>query len=310
VLPEFARGSRWLFAAVAAAVVACMLDVQAEEFSPLEMALMPLLWGEKPGQEEEAYVKYRYEHTKLFTSDPFPVQLGGVQVKLTSFFITAQRRFDNERHSQDRPYRSDYLNFISTTAGILPGLDFNVTMGYAILRDNLELTPTGDGLTDVFLGSTWMFYSNNDVDFFMGLLARVFLPTGGQANPVQLGPSEISEAVEIRLTTAKDFPYNWTANYDIGWVYFFGTTPDDVDDVFLTNLAIGYQATDWLQPVVEINYLHLFRVGEPDSDDLALSAGFLMPLKRTRIELGVQQVVAGRNRDQFTAISLTFAYTF
>lgn len=37
------------------------------------------------------YTTFRYEHSKLFTGNPYPVQPGNVQVKLSYFYVTADK---------------------------------------------------------------------------------------------------------------------------------------------------------------------------------------------------------------------------
>ena len=42
---------------------------------------------------EEEYTKFRYEHNKLFTSDPFPVQPGRVQLSPMYLFLAQVQHF-------------------------------------------------------------------------------------------------------------------------------------------------------------------------------------------------------------------------
>jgi hypothetical protein len=65
------------------------------------------------------------------------------------------------------------------------------------------------------------------------------------------------------------------------------------------NLATGYQLNEWLQPEVELNYVH--SGGGATVEATSITAGFVIcPWHNATLLLGVQRTVAGVNTDAVT----------
>jgi len=136
------------------------------------------------------------------------------------------------------------------------------------------------------------------------------VPLGRESDSDRLGPSQEFWSFEQKLALSKDWGC-WTSNADVGFSLPFGGKRRDDRGTLESNLAVGYQLCDWLQPEVELNYAHDFMEGGQDSDSVAATAGLVMPLSdRWRVSVGVQQAIAGRNADRGTCamLSLTFMW--
>ncbi len=75
--------------------------------------------------------------------------------------------------------------------------------------------------------------------------------------------------------------------------------------------AVGYQVTDWLQPEIEVSFVHEFVRRDRDAETFALTGGVILnPADGWRVDLGVTQGVWGRNADRVTAFTAVVSRTF
>jgi hypothetical protein len=136
------------------------------------------------------------------------------------------------------------------------------------------------------------------------------IPTGSSTDSGSLGTSQEFWSWGNTLVMTKDWG-SWTANADVGYSLPFGGKRGTAQGTFSANLALGYQVLPWLQPEMELNYARDF-VDEGDpGENLAFTAGLVMPISDLlRVNLGVQQSIWGRNSDQTTGFILAVKLAF
>jgi hypothetical protein len=66
----------------------------------------------------------------------------------------------------------------------------------------------------------------------------------------------------------------------------------------LADLGCGYQVTSWFQPVAELNVFYAEVAGQDDGRSLGATVGAVFNLsKNVRLDVGVSEIIRGRNTD-------------
>ena len=260
---------------------------------------------------DQAYTLFRYEHNKIFTDHPFPVQPGKVQVKPTYTFLAADHKYGHDGQLEPRPRLNDHAGLLFVTTGLADRLDATGVIGLSALSDKAGTPGSGSGVTDFAASSTYQFYSSQKHQFAMAYLPTFIFPTGQRATRVARGPSQNVFSFDNRVAMNLDWTNDLITCYDIGYMFFAQNKNSTSVGLFSTNFAVGYHVTSWLQPEVEINYLYRVMHDAPDGEALGLSAGLIFPLSsRVRIDAGAQHFVAGRNIPANTIVLVDIAITF
>lgn len=260
---------------------------------------------------EDEYTRFRYEHSKIITSDPFPVALGRLQAEVQYFFRRSEHEWTDDGSRKDRRGRTLNLAALSLTYGVSKHADLEVVLGYASLIDNETTPDEGDGLTDLAAGSTILLHYNEEAGFAAAYLPRFTFPLGEKRDVDELAISLDSYTFDNRISITKDWSHYVTTNFDLGYIWFFGKNAGRTNGVVEANAAIGFQHERWLQPVFEVRYAREFAKSEDDAERISVVGGLVMRISdKTRIEIGVHQAVAGRNTNQFTGIIASVTITF
>jgi hypothetical protein len=251
------------------------------------------------------------EHGKLNTADATPVDPGKIEVEAAYSYSYANRTWDSDGRSQPRGLSQAHQPGISVTVGAAEGLDFNASIGYPFVRDDDSAGPTrGDAFGDLSVSGRYRFYQNAESRLDMALITGLTIPTGTETDGDELGTSQEFWSLDSALVMSKDWG-DWTANAEIGFAMPFGGKRGDARGTLTVNLAAGWQALDWMQPEVELNYSREFIHGGDDSQDLSVTAGLVMPInERLRINAGVAQSIWGVNSDQTTSIIIALKTSF
>ncbi len=260
---------------------------------------------------EDEYTRFRYEHSKIITEDPFPVAPGCLQAEVQYFFRRSEYEWTDDGSRKDRRGRTLNLANLSLTYGVSKHADLEVALGYASLIDNEQTPDEGDGLTDLLAGSTILLHYNKEAGFAVAYLPTFTFPLGEKRDSDELAISFESYTFDNRICIVKDWSHYVTTNFDLGYIWFFGKNAGRTNGVFEANAAIGFQHERWLQPVFEVRYAREFGESDDDAVRISVLGGLVMPIsKKTRIEIGVHQAVAGRNINQFTGIIVNASITF
>ena len=278
-----------------------MLQDEKDESGQGKKALKPV---------DRSYTVFRYQHSKLFTADPYPVAPGHVQVKTSYFFVTADRAFGPPPGFQPLVPYTEHVGRLAVEAGVARNLDLGVTAGTGVL-DTPRLSPADTTMHFYSLFSIWQLWSSQDNQAAIAYTPTFFYVFGRRDNPLLFSPSKNDYAFDNRITLNKDIgALNLTNNLDIGFITIFGDQAPCLTGIFTANLASGYQIGNWLQPEIEIGYFHESIPGLPVTDALLLSGGVLVFYKNFRLEIGGAQVVVGSNIDNVTIGLVSLAYTF
>ena len=257
------------------------------------------------------YTRFRYEHSKIITRDPFPVQPGLIQIEAEYVFRSSKTQWTDGGKLETRKLRTLQVSVLELSTGIVDRLDVGIALGYAKLIDNEKILGEGDGLTDLLLSATYLFHFDEPKTFAVAYLPSITFPIGSEADVEELGVSPEFYTFDNRIAIVKDWSAYWTTNVDLGYIWFFGENAGVSNGLVTGGAAVGYQYESWLQPVFEFRYARNLIKSGGDEERISVLGGLLMPLsERVRIEFGVQQAVAGRNANKITSIVTNISVTF
>lgn len=251
------------------------------------------------------------EAAKLATADAQPVSPGSWEVALGASWTRCRDAYDNSGQLQDRGGDASEGNVeVGLTLGLLAGLDAGFTAGYSRITDDSADPDSGNGLTDVGLGVKWRFL--DDEHCALALLPEFSIPVGDGHSEDRISTG--SDLWGAGLSLVSSIPLEpWSVGASIGHSWVFGSAEDrgDARGEFHVDAALGYQATDMVQPELEVHYLQCLNANEtPDAWTLAATVGVLVSTSHGRFGLGLDQVVLGENADQCTTLLLQWVKGF
>jgi len=274
-------------------------------------ALVWLLLAQLPCLGERGYTRFRYEHSKIITADPYPLAPGQVQLEIDYAYFNSSGRFDNNWTPRRRPEQIRNVALLTTSMGIARGIDASLGILYKNAVDFSRTPRSGDAFSTILASSTMLLHYDDQRRFAVAYIPLFSFPLQDDEELEALEILPRSFAWDNRLVLSKDFATNWTVNYDIGYIWPFGRDVGHDRGIFTTSGAIGYQYFSWLQPVFEMLYIHEFRDGANDRDRFSVITGMVMPVSsQMRVELGVLQNVAGRNLPKLTSLIANFTVVF
>ncbi len=243
---------------------------------------------------------------------------GRFQLQPSFEYIRSTRAWDSSGDSHERGlFREQFLGF-SATAGLINNVDININSGYSWIKDEdndfdedgFSGPLRGNNLTDLEMSGRYRFLNDEENHLEIAYIGGVTIPTGNDSDQSEIGTSQEYWSFDQTLVATKDWG-QWTLNGDIGFSLPIGNKRDNDRGTLNTDLALGYQVLPWLQPEVELNYSQDFQKNEDDSQVLAVTAGFVMPINETlRVNIGVQQDVWGENTDKTTTIITSVRFAF
>jgi hypothetical protein len=256
---------------------------------------------------EEARVEERSvpEHGKAATADPSPVDPGVLEAEL-GYSPTWNNR--GGRAGFDRS-EAGHLHAVTGTLtyGLVPDVDARISGGFGSVHDAGLAPARGSGLADLSFGARWRFVNLAAQGLEVAAIADAVAPSGSRSDDDELGLSQEHWSARGALVATKDFG-RLTSNVELAVEAPVSGDAGGLRSTLQTNGALGYQVTDWLQPVVELNYEAAVGL---DAQVLAVTAGVVAPFGAGhRIVAAVQQGVWGRNSGQTTAGIFSFKTGF
>ena len=165
------------------------------------------------------------------------------------------------------------------------------------------------GSMDLAVGAKWRFYKDEDAGLEIAYVPSVTFPTGKDGTAGRLGASDEFTTLFNGIAISKDWGGRWTSGLDLGYAYPIGGKRDGYRGTLSSDVALGYQWTESVQPEIELNYTHDFNHGA-DADSLAATVGLIICLRDDlRLDVGVQRALAGRNCDLGTTCIVALTYT-
>ena len=235
------------------------------------------------------------EDTKLNTEDAVPVAKGNIELSFSFGQLRATRRWDRAGDRESRAMRRDIPAGVEAACGVRPGIDVTVGTVYVDLVD--RAVGSGSGLGDSYVMPKISIWVRSGLH--VALLPGLVIPTGCVDSRERLGTGDGYWAFTPGMAVTQGWE-RWTSNVAVvGTIPFAGKERETGGSVEM-DVALGCEIREWLEPEVELNYLHDFSGG--GSDDVAMTVGLILPLgDHFRAELGGQQAVLGRNTDQTTS---------
>ncbi len=259
------------------------------------------------------------EHGKINTADASPVAPGAFEVEVGYSYLRSKRLFDRDADTQRRGLTREHAVDVAFATGITDNVDVGVAAGYHWVRDDDndydeldgEFGPRhGDHFGDLEFGARYRFLNLEPQRFEMAWIAGFTAPTGSDNCRREIGTSQEYWSLDQSLVASKDWG-RLTANAEAGYSLPFGEDRDDSRGTAALNLAAGYQALDWLQPELELNYEREFVKDDYDPELIAGTAGLVMALSDTvSAKAGVQEGLWGRNTDKATTLILVVKFSF
>ncbi len=259
---------------------------------------------------------------KLVTSDPDPRPEGSIELQF--FYLTSQATsfFEPDGQLSGGLSQREQLFIGSLGYGLSQDLDLTVTSGSSQLFDLVDPSRRqqekflggprrGGGLVDLELDLRWRFYQDPEEGLTMAVI-------GGPTLANDLNPSADGRSLtlnqgflgaDVAFVLRQDWgpaSLNWEA-YTLFPLFGQSRRFSELG----TNLGFGYQLSDHLQPVLELNYARIQSNTEGQVQSLAATAGVVaQPCDWCKLTLGWQQTVWGRNTARagllIGGLSLTF----
>lgn len=260
---------------------------------------------------EEEYTKFRYEHNKLFTADPFPVQPGRVQLSPMYLFLGATDEWGDNWDLNPRGTTIEHTGLLIASTGVVRDVDISASIGFSDILDEENPARTGGGFTDFGIGSTIMFYHTRRLEFAISYIPTFLFPSGTRSTISTIGPSQEAYIFDHRLAANADWKPKLITCADIGYSFFINAGNATIKGIASTSWAVGYQVLDWLQPEVEFGYFYAIGRNAPNRQGFTVAGGLIMPVSRSvRVDFGAQYIVVGKNNPNTTLALLDVAITF
>jgi len=253
---------------------------------------------------------YQTERHKLNTEDAGPTEPGDYEVGFRYALKKSRHQFDSDGRQEKRGRLKEHAFDWGISVGLLPGADISAGFGYADIFDGEHGNDgmDGDGITDLEVASKILIYKHLQKNMAISFKPSLTLPTGEKSDNDECGPGDEYASFTQRLILSKNNG-RWNFNLDSGCQFPFGQKRGDFRGSWETNAAIGYQICSWIQPAIELNYCHDFYVSNADSDTWGCTAELILSAhERYRIDIGFQNILAGRSTDQ--TMSAVVAVTF
>jgi hypothetical protein len=250
------------------------------------------------------------ETAKLVTEDALPVDPGVLEVEFGYQIGEAGRIFDEHGQSANRERLAGHLLALKATRGIKEGLDAAVELSWRnVLEDEEEAL--ADSLGNVAVTAKWRVFSSTSGRAALSWVPGITAPLSDSSRSTErVAPGQVYWSADNLLAfTFAGNVFNLSA--DAGYFLAVGGERGDQRGELVADAAVGFQITGWLQPVVELNFSEAYAKNAEDSTSLRATWGVVLSLPRaTRLDLGLQKVIDGKNADRVTALLANFSVSF
>lgn len=229
-----------------------------------------------------------------------PIDPGTFELDYFLFSSSATRTFDEEGLTQDLGERvTSSVTYAGFGWGIAPSVDLWLYTGISPTQEDniVELgSRRGGSQTDFALNARWRFLHDEEEGLSLALIGGPLY----QNSLTPHAPSFVALSTELvlekalseELTLVADTFYDFPLKSNDGTYRQFGA-----------DAALSWMATEWLNPVVEVNYVQSLPTVGGASDSWATTVGTVIyPNETIGLYLGYQFNFAGRNEEQFGSI--------
>jgi hypothetical protein len=249
------------------------------------------------------------ETAKLVAEDAFPLDAGRVELEFRYQHVTADTLFDNDGELIVRGELEGQIIVAKVTHGIKEGLDASIEVAWRDLIEDAD-SQLGDGIGNVTVNAKWLFYQDVEKGLAVGWIPGFTAPVAGDAVNERLAPGQDYWSIN-NLLVLTYVVGRFNLNVDVGHFLALGDERGDQRSEFIGDVALGWQLNTWLQFQAELNYGHASASRGNGSVNYAATIGAVMNVSDSvRIDVGLQEVVVGRNADNVTVLIANFSKTF
>ncbi len=249
------------------------------------------------------------ETAKLITEDALPVDPGSTELEFGYQYATADTLFDNDGEVIARGDLEGQIIIAKATRGIKEGLDASIEFVWRDLIEDQD-SDIGDGIGNVTVSVKWLFYQHDQKGLALAWVPGFTAPFAGDAANERVAPGQDYWSINnLLVLTHVDGGFNFNA--DIGHFLALGNDRGDQRSEFIGDIAVGQQLSSWLQLIAELNFGRATVNRGNGSVNFAVTLGAIMNVSDSvRIDIGVQEVLDGRNADQATFWITNLSKTF
>jgi hypothetical protein len=249
------------------------------------------------------------ETAKLVTEDAFPVDAGSTELEFGYQYVTADTLFDTDGDVIARGDLEGQIIIAKATYGIRERLDASIEVMWRHVIKDAD-SQLGDGIGNVTVSAKWLFYQDDEKGLAVAWVPGFTAPFAGDALNERLAPGQVYWSIN-NLLVLTYVVGGFNLNLDVGHFLALGNDRGDQRSEFIGDIAVGRQLSSWLQLEAELNYGHLTVNRGNGSVNFAVTVGAIMNVSNSvRIDVGLQQVLDGRNADKHTFWLANLSKTF
>ena len=183
-------------------------------------------------------------------------------------------------------------------------------MGYARTTDGATDPDHGSGPTDVAIGAKWRFLHAEH--FALALIPEISLPVGDGKPEEEISSGSNLWGAGLTLAATASFDrLAIGAALSRSWVTGKDQDRGDARGSIGADLALGWQATEMVQPEIELHYARDLNAGDTeDAWVMTTTAGVLVSTDYGRFGAGVDQAIAGKDAERTTTVLLQWVKGF
>ena len=260
--------------------------------------------------------------SKIFTNGATPQDPGTFNLNLQYLTSSATSEFiEGGGRQLLGGGRNSQLFTLSVSAGLAEDLDLTLNGGLNNLRDGIQEDPDeeefilgsgsarGSGLTNMNASLRWRFWQDQEEGRSLAFATGPAFNSNLQKIGTNYEINGSFLAWQQSLLFRQDFD-PFVGNVEI-YYSFPVHSGDQTFRQFSTNLALGWNANEWLLPVVELNYTSITPTQNDPIENLAVTGGVILkPNDDLSFTLGVQKAVAGRNTEHYTTYTVGTSINF
>jgi hypothetical protein len=249
------------------------------------------------------------ETAKLVTEDAFPVDAGSTELEFSYQFLTADTSHDNDGEVIARGNLEGQIIVAKVTHGIGENLDASIEVAWWDLLEDADSQLSG-GIGNITVSAKWLFYQDDEKCLTVAWVPGFTAPfTDDKLNERLVAAQDYWSINNLLVLTCVIGGFN--LNVDVGHFLALGNDRGDQRSEFIGDIAVGRQLNSWLQLEAELNYGHATVSRGNGSVNFAITVGAIMNVSDSmRIDVGLQQVLDGRNADKTTIWLANLSKTF
>ena len=249
------------------------------------------------------------ETAKLVAEDALPLDAGNTEHEFRYQYVTAETLFDNDGNRIIRGELKGQIIVAKATRGLGKGIDASIEVAWRDVIKDAD-GDLGDGIGNATVNAKLLLHQDDEKKLAVAWVPGFTAPFAGTSATERLAPGQDYWSINnLLVLTYVDGGFN--LNLDVGHFLPLGDERDDIRSEFIGDVAVGWQLNSWLQFEAEYNYGHASASRGNGSINHAATIGAIMNVSDSvRIDMGLQEVLDGRNADNASIWIVNFSKTF